>query len=1239
VLKIKLKCKSCRKIYLYLLPILFFCFILYGCAAFMLGFEEIDYVTMGWMSVIENDSAKKSGFKRLQYHMQANEDIRNFIARMKKLPDYIQVGSGYLNLAYLDKGVIFRFKDFGRRPRVIQYWELQDELPYKLVQQFREHSIKPIVSIKPTPPVNEAEIEPSKVSASPVNPRIVDSEKADVFDENLRSKEIKPHVFVQLGHSGRIDSAVFSPDGRFLLSGSWDNTLKLWDIATGKEIRTFMGHSSIVRSVSFSPDGHLALSGSSDETLKLWDVATGKEIRTFIGHSSQVFSVSFSPDGHLALSGSGGGTLKLWDVATGKEIRTFMGHSDIVNCVSFSPDGSKALSGSWDRTLKLWDIETGKEIRTFMGHSHWVESISFSPDGNKALSGSHDGALKLWDIETGKEIHTFMGHSNDVSAVNFSPDGSKALSGSRDGTFKLWDIKTGKEIQEIRTIKEQGVTIISSFVTFSSDGRFALVGGELWDITTGKEIRTFRGYSFEVTSVSFSPDGRLGLAGSSDGTLKLWDVATGKEIRTFMGHYSEVTSVSFSPDGRLALSGSSDSTLKLWDVAMGKEIRTFMGHYSRVDAVSFSPDGSKALSGSLDNTLKLWDIETGKEIRTFVGHSQIVRSVSFSPDGSKALSGSQDRTLKLWDVATGKEIRTFMGHSGSIISVNFSPDGRFALSGSSNAEQIFNLRKEAKSDNQSRFAFSGSSDAKLWDIATGKEIRTFRGGSTVTSAVFSSDGRLALLGLGNGTLELWDIATGREIRIFKKHSYLEVTSVSFSPDGRLALLGSKDSTIRLWNLETGKEVLYMVSFEDGEWISLTPEGYYTASLNGAKYINVTIGMQVYGIEQYEKIYHRPDIVTLAIKLGDSKEAIAQLSHKAKPIQMAALQPPALWFISPKDGYETHLANVEVQVKTENVADQADAVTFFLNQRPVATLKGKRKRPTATGAEVRVYTQKIPLLEGYNYIQAEVRGKAGAVQRTPLLSVVRKGVTKKRPDLYYLGIGVAQHPQVPLKFPAKDVTGLEKILKQQEGKVYQQVMTKTLTDQEAIRGNLINAIETFFEPAKRGDIAILFISGHGMNIRQGYHFVTYDANVDQLAATGASWEIFNAINDLKAHVLLLADTCHAGNIIGNTKWQNQAQADPNQFLREANLHNVVVFASSSGADYSIENPLWGHGAFTKALIDGLGGEAAYRQGVVKLSFLQDYVRETVRELTENAQTPTIPKITGSGEFFELVLAKK
>jgi sugar lactone lactonase YvrE len=218
-------------------------------------------------------------------------------------------------------------------------------------------------------------------------------------------------------------SIAFSPDGSRALSGNWENfAVKLWDVATGRELRAFKGHRGSVKSVAFSPDGSKILSGGADETLKLWDVAAGREIRAFMGHTFHVNSVAFSPDGSKALSGSSDKTLKLWDVATGREIRAFTGHTGHVNSVAFSPDGSKALSGSSDKTLKLWDVATGREIRALTGHTGDVNSVAFSPDGSKALSGSDDKTLKLWDVATGREIRA-SAHTSSVHSVAFSPDG------------------------------------------------------------------------------------------------------------------------------------------------------------------------------------------------------------------------------------------------------------------------------------------------------------------------------------------------------------------------------------------------------------------------------------------------------------------------------------------------------------------------------------------------------------------------------------------------------------------------------------------------------------------------------------------------------------------------------------------------------------------------------------------------------------------------------------------------
>lgn len=247
------------------------------------------------------------------------------------------------------------------------------------------------------------------------------------------------------GESGRTGGFTDSNSG-ILASGSWDNTIKLWDINTGKEIRTLIGHTNWVNSVAFSPDGKLLLSGGADCTIKLWQVHTGIEIQTFKGHSDPVSSVAYSPrtattnnqERQLIASGSNDYTIKLWQVYTGREIRTLVGHSFFVNCIAFSHDGEIIASGSGDNTIKLWYVNTGREIRTLTGHSDSVWSVAFSQDRQFLASGSWDNTIKLWHLHTGTEVSTLTGHSSYVRCVAFSPDGQTLVSGGDDDTIKIW---------------------------------------------------------------------------------------------------------------------------------------------------------------------------------------------------------------------------------------------------------------------------------------------------------------------------------------------------------------------------------------------------------------------------------------------------------------------------------------------------------------------------------------------------------------------------------------------------------------------------------------------------------------------------------------------------------------------------------------------------------------------------------------------------------------------------------
>jgi murein L,D-transpeptidase YafK len=219
--------------------------------------------------------------------------------------------------------------------------------------------------------------------------------------------------------------------------------LRIWDVATGQGV-AIDGHAGEVTSTAFVADGRQVLSGAKDKTVKLWDTATGQILKSFEGHTEDVLSVALSSDGRFALAGSDDKTLKLWDAGTGQLLKSLEGHADAVTSVAFSPDSQKVLSASKDKTLKLWDTASGKLIRTLEGHTDEVLSAAFSPDGRQILSASNDKTLRLWDAESGAQLKTLEGHADAVSSAVLSADGRLALSGGKDKAVKLWDLETGQ---------------------------------------------------------------------------------------------------------------------------------------------------------------------------------------------------------------------------------------------------------------------------------------------------------------------------------------------------------------------------------------------------------------------------------------------------------------------------------------------------------------------------------------------------------------------------------------------------------------------------------------------------------------------------------------------------------------------------------------------------------------------------------------------------------------------------
>jgi eukaryotic-like serine/threonine-protein kinase len=544
------------------------------------------------------------------------------------------------------------------------------------------------------------------------------------------------------GHTGLVYSASFSPDGSRVVTGSYDQTAKIWDAKSGAVLLTLKGHGGPVRSASFSPDGSRIVTGSYDQTAKIWDAKSGAVLLTFKGHGGPVRSASFSPDGSRIITGNDN-TAKVWYAKSGAEVLTLKGHTNVVASASFSPDGSRILTASWDLTSKVWDAKSGAELLTLKGHTDRVEPASFSPDGSRVVTASWDKTAKIWDAKSGAELLTLKGHTEPVTSASFSPDGSRIVTGSYDKTAKVWDAKGGADLL---TLKGHTEPITSA--SFSPDGSRIVTGGsdktaKVWDAKGGAELLTLKGHTEPVTSASFSPDGSRIVTGSSDNTAKIWDAKSGAEVLTLKGHTLRVDSASFSPDGSRVVTASWDQTARVWDAKIGAELlvtirnwsglNTLKGHKSAVTSASFSPDGSRVVTASWDQTAKIWDAKSGAELLTLKGHTDRVESASFSPDGSRIVTGSYDKTAKVWNAKSDAELRTLKGHTEPVTSASFSPDGSRIVTGS--------LDKTAK----------------IWDAKGGAELLTLNGHSGwINSATFSPDGSRVVTGSEDGTAKVWD---------------------------------------------------------------------------------------------------------------------------------------------------------------------------------------------------------------------------------------------------------------------------------------------------------------------------------------------------------------------------------------------------------------------------------------------------------------------------------------------------
>ncbi|HEX6553860.1 MAG TPA: NB-ARC domain-containing protein [Ktedonobacteraceae bacterium] len=552
-------------------------------------------------------------------------------------------------------------------------------------------------------------------------------------------------------HTAAVQALAFSPDEQMLATGSWDGTIKLWNLENGAWL--WLGqHTGSIHRLVFTPDGRTLVSGGDDAAIRLWDISTGKRLQTLSGQSSAVYALACSPDGSLLASGSVDGSIRLWQMQgahaaqSGAATRLLTGHSAAVWSMAFAPDGRTLASGSFDRTVKLWDVENLEVRETLAGHTAPVNAVVWSPNGSLLASGSRDQMIWLWDVERGNYRMALHGHTAIVHDLAFTRDSRSLLSGSEDGTIRVWDVERGQ-----CTRVNQGYAVTLYDVAWNPGGtRLASAGSDtlvtIWERDGRTPPRLLRGLSWMAYGVAWSSDGGLLASSGLDNTVQVWDATTEARVQTLRDPNHLDTS--------------------------------FFG-------IEWSPDGRFLAGGSYQQGVQVWEVSTGT--RRWVGHGQptTIRRVAWSPDGTSLASCGYDGSIILWEAANGTQQARLQGHSGMVMCVVWSPDGTRLSSGGGGR---------------------GSGELFVWDVHSGEPLYALSELSEVVYALaWSPTGTMLISGGSDGMLRWWDIERGECVRVREAHQGT-VQSLKVSPDGRSLASCGDDGAINVWELESGEQL-------------------------------------------------------------------------------------------------------------------------------------------------------------------------------------------------------------------------------------------------------------------------------------------------------------------------------------------------------------------------------------------------------------------------------------------------
>jgi WD40 repeat protein/uncharacterized caspase-like protein len=953
-----------------------------------------------------------------------------------------------------------------------------------------------------------------------------------VLSQQIAERRYKPELVLQAGHVGPILSIAYSPDGKLIATGSEDATIKLWNVETGKELRTLIGHIGAVNGLAFSPDGNSIATAGSDFVTRIWDVRTGTLTKTLEGHWNYLNCVAFAPDGKSIVTGSEDQTVKLWNAATG-ELKFSDGplrHYDpetvykqeivpeAVTSVAMNRAGSLIAAARNDKTVTVLSAQDGKRSKVLTSLASPARTLWFGNDGNSLFIATKEG-VEVWDVEAGTQTPMALEGAKEtkrsINTASISAD-RKFLATVDAANIRIWDLSNGHQRRTMPIAK--GVAIRT--LTFSPDNRSLALSETvnnkeylvtIVNVEDGKDVRALEGHSNQLFTIDVSPDGKKIATAPEDGKIvKLWDLTGRSTVRSLVTDSGGIPTLRFSPDST-KLAVDSMENLEVWDVARSVRISKMLDDGLELDrAPRFMPDGKKIVATRSGVGLEVYDIESGAAVKRLqLPEDPLNPPISFAIDrsGKYVALGLNDGRVLLMDLKTNGVVDSGCSQKDGylISSLEFSGDSHYLA---------------ASARPGSTMVCDVTTRQEMWN----KDILDPNADtlhSYFSSFAFSPDSKLVAGIAEDSWIKVWNAHDGKLLYDLPGHNrnrFLR-NSIRFSPDGKILYATDGGNRIRFWGMVTGKELASFVTSGDKDWAVVTPEGFFDASEGGRQLLHFIVssqdGYETISLEQL-KHYYVPGLLKRIVD-GQPIDRSSDFSVTLFPtldIEQARAGEPAIDIdLHDRGG---GVGRVEIQVNGSEVfsdariGHQSDA--HFSAGIFTVDIPRERLRPGANTIDVIAWNAEGNVRGRPQSIGLDLAAD-GAVTRG---AGYQTGVSKTNPsqiNFYAIVSGVSDYAggSLDLRYAAKDAEDMARALsiaarkyfcaeEIRAGKQCSRVHVRLLTteadkvsrftglrdvpDVQRLDPVKANYTEVFADVAKEAgpeDVVLVYLSGHATSV--------------------------------------------------------------------------------------------------------------------------------------------------------------